>query len=820
MSFTEQSSPTDLASPMDLASPADLASPTDLDPRLTSLLSGLRSRIRRFIVCDSVLTIVSVLMAAFWLGFALDYFPVILGGTEMPRLARLILLLTAIATMSFLAWKMLIGRLQRSLPDDSLALLVERHHPSMGGRLVTAVQLNQPGRDGDSHSPELLYQVHEQAAAKVNEVDPARVFRLAPLVKKALIATPMLLMAIVMLAVSPQAFGRAASRLTLLSDEPWPRRAQLEMVGIELPVVSVNENDTSPPTLIPFVDKTVRLPRGSQGALRIRAKADDGAELPVVCTVHYETTESLEGNSLQSRGDVSVSSGQSNMRRVGRVVDGYQAFLLDGPPLASLSDSVLFSVRGLDDRLDGYRIEAVMPPVITQMQVGVRYPDYLRLTAGTKSEEFDRLTDYQAGLRLAEGSNVTLMAQSSVPLGEAQVRVQTVANDGVPFTIDYSDDRRTMNLQIKNFTSPTTVAIVPIDDSGISAQAPYRYLLGVVLDEPPELKMKLVGIGNAVTAAARIPIEAQVSDDYGIEQLTLSITPSFSDKSKRKNQQPVTTSKQPMIDRDGKASSEMDLRDLIASGSLPELIPGSSGNGDAINVIAEASDRYNLSGNHLTRSDVFRLQIVTPEKLLSLMERRELALRSRLEQTINEMRSLRDALSLLQRGLESETASEPSSGDTDQTRITQVRRLRIQQRGLQANKTSEELSGIAASLDDILLEMVNNRVDSVDRQQRIGEGVRDPLRRIVDDPLARLRQQITDVERSISEQSVALERVANAVQSAEDVLLQLTAVLEKMLDLESYNEILDMVRGLMDDQEKLIDETKKERKKGVLDLFE
>jgi hypothetical protein len=52
------------------------------------------------------------------------------------------------------------------------------------------------------------------------------------------------------------------------------------------------------------------------------------------------------------------------------------------------------------------------------------------------------------------------------------------------------------------------------------------------------------------------------------------------------------------------------------------------------------------------------------------------------------------------------------------------------------------------------------------------------------------------------------------------VILQLTAILDKMLDLESYNEILDMVRELIDNQDDLIDETKKEQKRRVLDLFE
>ena len=115
--------------------------------------------------------------------------------------------------------------------------------------------------------------------------------------------------------------------------------------------------------------------------------------------------------------------------------------------------------------------------------------------------------------------------------------------------------------------------------------------------------------------------------------------------------------------------------------------------------------------------------------------------------------------------------------------------------------------------------MINNRVDSVDRRERIGTGVRDPLRRIIAEPLRRLQVQIKDVEASVAEPQVAAGHAKNSVQTAEEVLLRLTEVLERMLDLESYNEILDMVRQLIDDQQELLDETKQERKKRVLDLF-
>jgi hypothetical protein len=762
-----------------------------LDPRLASLLDSLRQRVRRYVVWDSLLAILAVVLVAFWVGLALDYLPVQLGGTEMPRLARtLLLLIVGVAVLAIIV-RMLHGRLQRPLPDDSLALLVERHHPSLGGRLVTAVQLNEPGRDGDSHSPKLLSEVHSQAAAAIDEVDPNRVFRWEPLVRKALIAGPLAIGVLVLIVASPQSFARAASRLTLLSDEPWPRRAELQMVGVELPVVSATDDESQAPELVEFTDRTIRLPKGSNGTLRIRAKAED-AELPVICTVYYRTD--------------SGTRGQSNMRRVGRVIDGYQAFILDGPPLSGLSESLTLNVRGLDDRLDDYRVEAVQPPALTEMKLAVRYPDYLRSDG---SGEIDFETEYQSGLRLREGSDVTLVASSSVPLGDADFVLKNDIGTHESAQLQYSDDRRQVQLTLPDFSAATTVSIVPKDADGISAQAPYRYFLGVVLDEAPELEMRLKGIGTAVTPVAKIPIEAVASDDYGVEALNISLTPSSDDLDPADIKTAITT---PALRRDGEAKTEMDLRDLVADGELPEIKPGG-----AISLIGEATDRYDLGDQHFTRSEVFRLQIVTPEQLLALLERRELALRARLEQTINETRNLRDTLDLLRR----RGFDQPAQIDESElTRLQQVRRLRVQQGGLQANKTSEELSGIAASLDDILREMLNNRVDSVDRRERIGMGVRDPLKQIVEGPLQTLRDQIKEIESSVGDPQVGVEKTAAAVQTSEQVLLELTAVLEKMLDLESYNEILDIVRELIEDQDKLLDETKEERKKRVLDLFQ
>ena len=462
-------------------------------------------------------------------------------------------------------------------------------------------------------------------------------------------------------------------------------------------------------------------------------------------------------------------------------------------------------MHGLDDRLESYRVEAVQPPAITAMNVEVRYSDYLR-TEG--SGAVDRETEYKAGLRISEGSDVTLVANSSTPLGDADVMLKTDAGESVPNGVSYSDDRRQMRLELNDFKNATTVRIVPRDQNGISAQAAYRYFMGVVLDEPPEVELRLKGVGSAVTAIARIPVELVAKDDYGVDRLWVKVAPSSDAE-----QSPKTAGSEPELDREGNASIVMDVRDLVTDGELDELEPGG-----AISVYAEASDRYDLGATHLTRSELFRLRVVTPEALLALLERRELAMRARLEQTIDETRTLRDTLDQLRR--RAFESPDEITDDDEAKRQIQVNRLRVQQSGLQASKTSDELSGIATALNDMLLEMVNNRVDSVDRRERISTGVRDPLKKIVEDPLARLIAQLEQVEQSVDKPAQAAEKTAVAVQQAEEVLLQLTAVLEKMLDLESYNEILDIVRGLIDDQEELSEETKEEQRRSLRELFE
>lgn len=775
-----------------------------LDPKLGSLLSDLRQRIRRYITIDSLLAVVAVLTVTFWLGLLLDWGPVRLGGTEMPRSARAVLLGIAGLALGYVAIRIFGSRISAKLPDDSLALLLERQHPELAGRLITAVQLNRPRQTGDVYSSHLLQRVYAEALVASEKVDVRKVFRWQPITSKLWVVCPLVLALILLAIASPETVKQAAERLFLISDAPWPRKADLRMVGIEVPRVSALEQSSGETVrMLEFDNRVVQVAKGGAATLRIEAVAE-GAIVPEVCTVYYRTSGGLRG--------------QVNMRRVGRVREGIQAFALDGPPLAGITEDIELDIRGLDDRLDGYRIVAVDPPNITSLEVEAKYPPYLR-SEGV-GDAPDLVSTYQPGLRLREGTSVRLIGHSINPI----VSVESAITEGDQPTevvqVDVQEDGHTFAISIPDVRQPISVVIVPMDENEITAPSPYRYFLGVISDSPPNVQLRLLGIGNLVTPQVRIPFSGKASDDYGVEELRIQLAPVG------ESVEPVA-SMQVTTDRDRVFKGVIDVRDLTDQSKLPVPEPGA-----VFNIYGEARDGYSLGPPHLTRTDLLRLEVVTAEDLLAALERRELGLRSRLEQTISEMRNLRESLDLLRREGWPTTPTGPA--ESSSTAITLVRQnanvtaqerpdqwleLKIQQAGLQTTKSAEELRGIATSIDDILMEMVNNRVDSPDRSERIASGVRDPLQMIVEGDLAELRQQIDGLIPLIDKPKAGRISAGGAVQAAERVLLALESVLEKMLDLESYNEVLDLVRGLIDQQGELIEATEEQRKKALQDLF-
>ena len=82
-----------------------------------------------------------------------------------------------------------------------------------------------------------------------------------------------------------------------------------------------------------------------------------------------------------------------------------------------------------------------------------------------------------------------------------------------------------------------------------------------------------------------------------------------------------------------------------------------------------------------------------------------------------------------------------------------------------------------------------------------------------------LDRQLKDLEQKLTDPAASDQAVDAAVQQADDILLELDKVLQKMLELETFNELMNIVRSLIEDQEQLIDKTKKARSSEALELL-
>jgi len=161
-------------------------------------------------------------------------------------------------------------------------------------------------------------------------------------------------------------------------------------------------------------------------------------------------------------------------------------------------------------------------------------------------------------------------------------------------------------------------------------------------------------------------------------------------------------------------------------------------------------------------------------------------------------------------------------------RAAELRQLRVQRAIQQSQKSVAEVLGVAAGFLAIREELINNRVDTEDRKNRLKDQIADPLNKTCTEQFPRLDERLMALEAILRDTALSntaakspAEQAAlpsdQAIDQANLVLSELEAVLAKMQDLETYNELLEIVRDLLKDQGKLIDRTQQERKRQTLE---
>jgi hypothetical protein len=135
-------------------------------------------------------------------------------------------------------------------------------------------------------------------------------------------------------------------------------------------------------------------------------------------------------------------------------------------------------------------------------------------------------------------------------------------------------------------------------------------------------------------------------------------------------------------------------------------------------------------------------------------------------------------------------------------------------------RSAHETLQVAVAFDEIREEMINNRIDTEELKTRLKEGVADPLKRIASTMFPKWEEQLKQLATQLADPQAAPATQATALAQADAILIEMRQVLDKMLELETFNEVLDMLRQVISAQEKVNSETKQKQKQKLRDLTE
>jgi len=454
-----------------------------------------------------------------------------------------------------------------------------------------------------------------------------------------------------------------------------------------------------------------------------------------------------------------------------------------GHLLKGVSEPLDLEIRGGDARLRGLRLEVVDAPALESLSITATLPAYLG--AGTRAAPPARV------VQVPRGADVAITATATKPLSAGGL---AVVADGVETTLAELPPApaggRSITTRLDGLDGDQTVVVKFTDVHGLVNREPITFVLSAVPDEPPQVSMRLRGISTAVTPRARLPVQGTIADDHGVAEAAVRLR--LAEAEPGAAEAAVTDRLQPIAAlTPGAAVTELAGEDAEVVPLEPlELVPGRR-----IEVAVIAADGCALTGGpNRSTSETWSLDVVTPDALLALLEAREVILRRRFESVIGDLTQARERL-----------AAAPDIAETGRL-------------GEAAARAAGETEEIAGTFRDIRLELDNNSLLSPELDMRLVAQIAAPLEGIALRDLPGLANACRRAaEPGNGGAAMPADRL---VRQAEEVLARMRAVLDMMMELESFNEVVERLRGVIRAQEQLRSETLERQKKRAREALE
>lgn len=432
---------------------------------VSARLSGLRASFRRLFALDGLSRAGVAAVAFIGITFLADW------SFALPVQVRLTLLLGGVGLLGWIVAKRILAPLGQKISDDDLAVLVERAHPELNDRLISAIQLaRDPGPDA---SPELVAALVADAEKATSEMDFGHVVVKRNVGKIAAWAAGLLLL----ITAAGFAFQDHASiyvKRLFGGATKWPQRTHLEVID--------------------FPNGRRVVPRGEDLTIAVGYTGKRPARLPLL--------------------EYKFDSGESSRERM--AVLGGDRFQFT---FTRVTGPFTFTVAGGDDVTAEQRVDVVTPPSLEVIRLFFEYPAYMRKpsTPPDQPEPAGNLVlPLHTQVRFEAVANEDLDA-ATLSLGTRGKEKRTsapIANspDGRPrtfsgrFTVEEPISEYAFELKARN---------------GLPNKDPMRFAIKGVEDRSPEITVKEPLGDEPVTDVCARPLEIEVRDDHGIAKIFL-----------------------------------------------------------------------------------------------------------------------------------------------------------------------------------------------------------------------------------------------------------------------------------------------------------
>jgi hypothetical protein len=752
--------------------------PHQLPSELDALLRRLRRRIRFYVWSEGIAAVTIAIAVAFWGFLAIDWF------FEPSRPVRLTILALVATGVAAVLYRLVVRRAFVPLGDTTLALLLERRFGTFHDSLLTTVDRADRSEPGDEIEWAMVDRTSRTAVEAARNVRPRRVLNWAPLRHKVIVAVALLGSIGLLSLLAHETFGFCLQRM-LLTNELWPRTTRLFVAGFPLDAHGVRR------------EKVAR-----DGDFKLVVKADAKLQQP--------PPDYVEIRYRRADG----SRGRDAMTRIGNATAQGAALQVYEYTLKNVAGDLSFDVLGGDARIDDLHLVVVERPQIVAMTLACQYPDYL--------ERQPRQLPVAGVMAIPAGTQITLQATASKPLRKVTIEDQQQG----PLTPQLgaaagSTDQ--FRLVLPPLDQDRTLLVTLYDQDEVASQGPYRVVLQAVPDTAPQVSIRLQGISSAITPNVRIPVAGSITDDYGIARVFFDFQ-----ADQRPNQTRVLTPPP-----DAAASyAVQDALDTQQFDASQRLAPQ-----EKLRLLIKATDRCNLGkGPNIGTSRSFVLDVVTPGHLRTLLDRRELLLRQRFETLVGELVDTRDLMARLatDNGPVTPPGDAPRDNATDGdangstaagTAATPPlapmrRRLQTARVAQNVERSGHETVEIGAAFDAIHAELINNRIATESLKQRLKEGIADPLKAIGQQKLPAIQVKIETVQPHAVLAQDDMDTLREAIAETDAVLVEMKQILRRMLELESFNEVLDLLRSIIEEQDRLNKATTERRKEQIRRLLE